>query len=319
MDFGINIPTRGALATRDAVLALTQLGEKLGFSYAAIPDHIIIPHSIDSPYPYNVERKMVGASDGDCMEQLMVMSYLAAATTRIRLLTSIMVVPHRNPVFAAKALATIDVLSQGRITVGCGAGWMEEEFVAIGGIPPFKERGKVTNEYLRIFKSLWTEDRPEFHGDYAQFANVSFLPKPVQKPHPPLWIGGESPAALRRVAALGDAWYPIGSNPQFPLDTVQRYQQGLGRLRQEAEQFGRDPSGIDLAYWANWYQEGQTLTTDSGERRLFSGEDEQVAQDIRELQSCGTQHLLFNFVRGTLEQSLTAMERFAATVLPLVK
>lgn len=317
MDFGFNIPPRGPLASRDNIIALSRLGEKLGFSYIAIPDHIIIPRTIASPYPYNVERKMVGASDGDCMEQLVLMSFLAAATQKIRLLTSVMVVPHRNPVFTAKALATIDVLSQGRVTVGCGAGWMDEEFRAIGGIPPFAERGKVTNEYLRIFKALWTEDNPEFSGDYAQFADVSFLPKPVQKPHPPLWIGGESPAALRRAAALGDAWYPIGSNPQFPLNTIERYQEALGRLRGEAEKIKRDPATIDLAYWANWYVEGQTLNVDTGQRQLFTGNDEQVAQDIRDLRACGVNHLLFNFVRSTLEESLTAVERFAATVLPL--
>ena len=139
----------------------------------------------------------------------------------------------------------------------------------------------------------------------------------MQKPHPPLWIGGESPAALRRAAALGDAWYPIGSNPQFPLNTIERYQEALGRLRGEAEKIKRDPATINLAYWANWYVEGQTLNVDTGQRQLFTGNDEQVAQDIRDLRACGVNHLLFNFVRSTLEESLTAVERFAATVLPL--
>ena len=148
MDFGFSIPTRGALATQQAVLALAQRGEQLGFTHLAIPDHIIIPHSIASPYPYNAARKMSGASDGDCLEQLAVLAYLAAATKQIRLLTSVMVAPHRPPVFTAKALATIDVLSNGRVDVGIGAGWMDEEFQAIGA-PPFAERGKVTDEYLR--------------------------------------------------------------------------------------------------------------------------------------------------------------------------
>jgi alkanesulfonate monooxygenase SsuD/methylene tetrahydromethanopterin reductase-like flavin-dependent oxidoreductase (luciferase family) len=111
-------------------------------------------------------------------------------------------------VFTAKALATIDVLSEGRVTAGCGAGWMDEEFKALG-VPPFAERGKVTDEYLRIFKTLWTEDDPRFEGSYVHFKDITFLPKPVQKPHPPLWIGGESPAARPR-RRPGDAWYPIG-------------------------------------------------------------------------------------------------------------
>lgn len=318
MDYGFSIPTRGALATPESLLALAKRGEALGFSHVAIPDHIVIPRQIDSLYPYNTARKMAGAADGDCLEQLVLMSYLAASTKTLRLLTSVMVVPHRNPVFTAKALATIDVLSGGRVTVGCGAGWMEEEFKAIG-VPPFAERGKVTDEYLQVFKALWTADDPRFEGSYASFRDLSFLPKPVQKPHPPLWIGGESPAALRRVVAYGDAWYPIGSNPQFPLDTVQRYSAALARLREEAGRAGRDPAGIALAYWAPWYMEGRSRTLEGGERQLFTGGDAEVAEDIGSLRSLGVRHLLFSFVRSTLEESLAAMERFAAKVLPLAQ
>lgn len=317
MDYGFSIPTRGPLATRESIVALARRGEELGFAYLAIPDHIVIPRQIASPYPYNPERTMVGAADGDCLEQLALMAYLAAATTRIRLLTSIMVVPHRSPMFTAKALATIDILSLGRVTVGCGAGWMDEEFKALG-VPPFAERGKVTDEYLHIFKTLWTEDDPRFSGRYAQFEDISFLPKPAQKPHPPLWIGGESPAALRRVVALGDAWYPIGSNPQFPLDTVERYSQALSRLREAATNAKREPDSIDLAYWAAWYREGRTSTLEDGQRQIFTGSDAEVAQDIRALRSLGVRHLLFNFVRTTLDESLAAMKLFATKVLPMV-
>ncbi len=316
MDYGFSIPTRGALATPESIVAITRRGEELGFAMVAIPDHIVIPRRIASPYPYNPQRKMPGAEEGDCLEQLMLMSYLAAATRKIRLLTSVMVVPHRNPVFTAKALATIDVLSQGRITVGCGAGWMDEEFQAIG-VPPFAERGKVTDEYLRIFKLLWTEADPRFNGSYAQFKDIVFEPKPVQKPHPPLWIGGESPAALRRVVALGDAWYPLGANPEFPLNTVERYTNAVAVLRTAALGAKRDPSSIALAYWAPWYREGRTNMLEDGRREAFTGTDEEVAQDIRAFRAVGVRHLLFNFVRSTLDGSLAAMERFAAKVLPL--
>jgi probable F420-dependent oxidoreductase len=318
MDYGFSIPTRGPLATPENLLALARRGEELGFSHIAIPDHIVIPRQIESPYPYNTARKMAGAAEGDCLEQLVLMSYLAASTTKIRLLTSVMVVPHRNPVFAAKALATIDVLSQGRVTVGCGAGWMEDEFKAIG-VPPFAERGKVTDEYLQVFKTLWTDDDPRFDGRYARFHDLSFLPKPVQKPHPPLWIGGESPAALRRVVAYGDAWYPIGSNPQFPLDTAKRYSEALARLRDEAGRAKRDPASIALAFWAPWYKEGRSHTLDDGQRQLFTGSDAEVAQDIGVFQSFGVCHLLFSFVRATLGESLAAMERFTLQVLPLAR
>jgi len=316
MDYGFSIPTRGTLATRESVLALARRGEELGFNYLAIPDHIVIPRKIGSPYPYNAERKMIGASDGDCLEQLVLMAYLAAATSRIRLLTSVMVVPHRPAVLTAKALATIDVLSQGRVTVGCGVGWMDEEFQAIGA-PPFTERGKVTDEYLRAFKTLWTQDDPQLQGRHVQFSDVVFLPKPVQQPHPPLWIGGESPAALRRAVALGDAWYPIGSNPQFPLDTTERYTNAIAALHDEARRAGRDPASIQLCYWASWYKEGRSHTLDNGERQLFTGSDAEVARDIAAFRALGVRHLLFNFARDTLNESLAAIERFATKVLPL--
>ncbi|MEO5863014.1 MAG: TIGR03619 family F420-dependent LLM class oxidoreductase [Burkholderiales bacterium] len=315
MDFGFGIPTRGVLATQQAVLALAQRGEQLGFGHLALPDHIIIPRSIASPYPYNAAGKMIGAADGDCFEQLAVLAYLAAATKKIRLLTSVMVVPHRSPVFTAKALATIDVLSNGRVDVGIGAGWMEEEFQAIGA-PPFTERGKVTDEYLRIFKELWTQDAPRFDGQYANFDNVTFLPKPLQKPHPPIWVGGESPAALRRTIALGNAWYPIGSNPQFLLNTIERFSAGVERLRADAAHANRDPQSIAITYWAPWYKETQAPIMDEGKRQLFTGSDADVAGDISAFREIGVSSLLFNFARANLAESLAAMERFVAEVLP---
>jgi len=317
MDFGFNLPTRGPLANRESMLGLAKRGEELGYAYLALADHIVIPRAIGSLYPYSASRKMAAVGEGDCLETLTAMAFLAAATSRVRLLSSVMVVPHRPAVFTAKALATLDVLSQGRVTVGVGAGWMEEEFRAIGALP-FAERGKVTDEYLRVFKTLWTEDNPRFQGKYVQFDNVSFMPKPAQKPHPPIWVGGESPAALRRTATLGDAWYPIGSNPEFPLNTAERFNQGVARLHEAARAAGRDPASITLAYWAPWYKEGQTLNLDSGERQVFTGSDEDVVRDIREFSALGVKHLLFTFARATLAESISAMERFSDQVLARV-
>lgn len=317
MDFGLSIPTRGAVATTETIDAFAKRGEALGFRYFAVADHLVIPQSITSPYPYTNDRKMTGAASGDCLDSLSVMAYLAAATSTARLLTSVMVIPHRQPVVAAKMLATIDVLSGGRVTVGCGAGWMAEEFAAIGA-PPFSERGKVTDEYLAIFKELWTKDAPAFEGKYARFSNISFLPKPVQKPYPPLWIGGESPTSIRRAARIGDGWYPVGSNPSHPLNTIARYRAAVASLRAQTEQNGRDGASIDLAYWANWYRENKTTTTDNGERHLMTGSNDAVVDDIGRLGEAGVQHCLFNFQRGTLAESLEAMERFAADVLPKV-
>ena len=216
---------------------MAKRGEKHGFAYLAIPDHIVVPTIISSRYPYSESGSFPGAASGDALELFTVMAYLAAVTTRIKLLSSIMVVPHRGAVHSAKILATIDQLSGGRLTVGVGAGWLEEEFEVIGA-PPFAERGKVTDEYLAAFKELWTEDQPRFDGKYVQFSDVSFLPKPLQSPHPPIWVGGESEPALRRVIRHGDAWYPVGSNPRYPLNTRERYVGAVKRLHQLARSAG---------------------------------------------------------------------------------
>jgi probable F420-dependent oxidoreductase len=193
-------------------------GEAIGYDYAAISDHIVEPIDIHARYPYSESGEFPAGSRGERHEQLTAIAYLAAKTSRLKFLTSVMVVPHRPAVLTAKILATIDVMSGGRLIVGVGAGWLEEEFVAIGA-PPFAERGTATDEYLMAFRELWTKDKPRFDGRFVKFSDILFAPKPVQKPCPALWIGGESEPAMRRAARIGDGWYPIGANPQHRLDT----------------------------------------------------------------------------------------------------
>ena len=218
MKFGFGLPTRGPMAAPQSLATLARTGEELGFAIISVSDHIIIPKAINSTYPYNESGTFAGSPSGECLEQLSLLSFLVGVTSSAKLLTSVMVLPHRPPVLTAKMLATIDVLSNGRLIVGCGVGWMREEFEAIGA-PSYDERGSVGDEYIRAFKELWTSDNPTFEGKYCRFANVAFAPKPVQKPHPPIWTGGESPAALRRAGRLANVWYPIGSNPRFPVGT----------------------------------------------------------------------------------------------------
>ena len=314
MEYGFNIPARGPLANIEGIQTLASRGEALGFSILAVPDHIVIPKAIASRYPYSQTGQFPGGDSGETLEQLTMMAYLAAVTRTARLLSSVMVVPHRSPVLTAKILSSIDVLSNGRLLVGCGAGWLEEEFDAINA-PPFAERGKVTDEYLRVFKALWTEDDPRFEGNYARFAGISFLPKPVQKPHPPLWIGGESGPALRRAARFGNVWYPIGANPRHPLNTLARLRASVDRLRQECEKIDRDPTSVGLVYWANWYREGQTVTLEDGQRHLFTGSETDILEDIAQLAELGADQLLFNFQRPTLAESVASMERFASEII----
>ena len=185
MEFGFGVPSRGPLASLENLVALAQKGEELEFDIISVSDHVVVPNSIDSTYPYNESGEFVSSVSGEYMEQLTTIAYLAGVTSSIKLLTSVMVLPHRSPVLTAKMLATIDVLSKGRLIVGCGVGWMKEEFEAIGA-PPFDERGAVGNEYLRVFKELWTSDSPSFDGDYCSFSDISFAPKPRAEAPPAL-------------------------------------------------------------------------------------------------------------------------------------
>lgn len=317
MKYGFSIPHRGPMSNRQDIIGLAQRGEALGFTYAAVSDHILVPRDIESRYPYSDTGEFPGSRTGESMEQIALMAFVAGVTEQIRILSSIMVIPHRHPLQVAKALATIDQLTDGRVTMGCGTGWMEEEFIAIGA-EPFAERGRVTDEYIRVMKQVWRNDDPSYDGDYVKFANVFFRPQPVQKPHPPVWIGGESMPALRRAVALGDAWYPIGANPQFPLDTLARYQARVARLHALAETADRDPVTIELNFSAPWHGVAGAERTDAGERRLFTGTAADIAADVEAMAEVGVGHLFCNFSAPTLAQYAGNLEHWMSEVAPLV-
>jgi probable F420-dependent oxidoreductase len=269
MKIGFNAPTAGPLAAPNVLTQICIAGEAMEFDYATFSDHVVILTNINARYPYSETGEFPSGSASDRYEQLTEIAFIAAKTSRLRLVTSVMVLPHRPPVLSAKILSTIDVLSGGRLTIGIGAGWLQEEFEAIGA-PPFAARGAVTNEYLHAFRTLWTKDDPRFEGEYVKFGGIVFAPKPTQKPHPPIWVGGESGPALRRTVQFGDAWYPIGTNPTHPLDSLARYRAGIDRLRTLAIEAGRDPMSIGLAYrCAKHGPELRARATD-GERHLVS-------------------------------------------------
>ena len=176
---------------------IARLADDLGFDAVTCPEHLVVPKAVAAG---------MGAFWPDAFT---VMAFVAGATQRIRVNSGVIVLPYHHPVALAKAVATLDLLSGGRVTVTFGAGMAEGEFHALG--VPFRQRGRVTDEYLDVLKILWTVDEPEFHGSYVDFRDVVFEPKPVQQPHPPVWIGGSSMAALRRAARAGDGWSPGGS------------------------------------------------------------------------------------------------------------
>ena len=317
MKYGFTLPGRGHLATPERLGIIARKGEEFGFDTLLTGDHILVPKNISSVYPYTEGGEFPGSGLGESMEQITLLSYIAGQTSKIRLVTSVLIVPHRNPLIAAKSLATLDLLSEGRLVVGVGVGWMREEFQALG-LPPFEERGAVTDEYIRAFKVLWTEDDPHFQGKYISFDDISFLPKPVQKPHPPIWVGGESRPALRRTAELADGWYPLGSNPTFPMGTPEQLKAGLERLAGYAERFGRDPSTIETIYRTHQFE---LLKQAAGPDRLpFVGDADQIAGDIRQYQDMGVTSMIWDFLRQTddLDSMLGLMEDFSTQVWPKV-
>ena len=317
MKYGFTLPGRGHLATPERLGIIARKGEEFGFDTLLTGDHILVPKNISSVYPYTEGGEFPGSASGESMEQITLLSYIAGQTSKIRLVTSVLIVPHRNPLIAAKSLATLDLLSGGRLVVGVGVGWMREEFQALG-LPPFEERGAVTDEYIRAFKVLWTEDDPHFQGKYISFDDISFLPKPVQKPHPPIWVGGESRPALRRTAELADGWYPLGSNPTFPMGTPEQLKAGLERLAGYAERFGRDPSTIETIYRTHQFE---LLKQAAGPDRLpFVGDADQIAGDIRQYQDMGVTSMIWDFLRQTddLDSMLGLMEDFSTQVWPKV-
>ena len=235
----------------------------------------------------------------------------------IGVVLAVLVVPHRPAVLAAKQLATIDVLSGGRLTVGIGAGWLKAEFDAVV-TTPFAERGAVTDEYVAAFKTLWTEKKPVIDGKYVHYDRLLLEPKPTQKPHPPIWVGGESGPSLRRAARLGDAWYPIGTNNAAPYDSLPRYKAGVARLKQLTAAAGRDPDAVALTYRVKRYGNDVPDHAGDGERRLFSGSDADIVGDIHALRDIGVTAIDFDFERPAEAAVTTEMATFRERVLAKV-
>ena len=318
MQFGVSAPHRGPLAQPATLRRIAEQAEAWGFGYLTVSDHIVIPKQVEPNYPYSDTGRFTWLEMGgtDCMEQFTVMAWLAAATTKIRILSSVIVVPHRNPLFMAKSLATMDLLSGGRIAVGVGAGWMREEFEALG-VPDFDARGRVTNEYIEAMKAVWTQDAPAYAGEFVSFGNIDTDPRPVQTPHPPIWIGGESLPALRRVVSHGDGWYPFGSNPKFRMDTIAAFETRRDRLYGLAEATGRDPATIALAYNCAFHNEAAQQRPD-GTRLSFTGTPEQRADDIKAFEAAGVSAMVLNLTANDETAMLDRMEAFSKEVMPLV-
>jgi len=234
MKFGLRYCNAGRYVYPANAVELVQAGEAAGFESAWTVDHVVVPEGYESAYPYSDDGKMAGGkNDMPIPDPLIWMAYVAAATSKINLATGILIIPQRNPVVAAKQIATLDLLSGGRTLLGIGVGWLEEEFNAIG--VPFGDRGQRTDDYIYAMQELWATDRSTYESDFIKFTDVHSQPKPVNRSIP-IIVGGHSKAAARRAGRLGDGFFPArGASPEL-IDLVRR----------TAEENGRDPDAIEI-------------------------------------------------------------------------
>jgi probable F420-dependent oxidoreductase len=308
MQFGLHLPASSAGVSAQDLIRFAQNAEALGFYCITVADHVIVPKNISIAYPYTIDGKYPGT--GYHLETLMTMGFLAGVTQRIRFVTSVMIAPYRNPVLTAKMLASLDVLSQGRVIVGLGVGWMKEEFEILQA-PNFAERGRVTDEYIHAFRELWTKDNPVFNGRYCNFSDIVFVPRPVQQPSIPIWIGGHSKQAIRRAARLGDGWHPIGGVPTIPLEP-EDMKRDLALLAEFAQAAGRDPKSIRVALKGSLFDRERKI---EGRRRRFMGSAEEIASDIRAYRDVGVDTMIFDVRRPSFTETLERMNWMAKEVI----
>jgi probable F420-dependent oxidoreductase len=315
MEFGVSLPGRGPLATPDSILKLATRADALRYDSLFVTDHVVLPASMArSVYPYSSSGHLPGGAAQDYLEPLAVLAWLARVTARIRIGTSVLVVPYRNPVVTAKTLATIDRLSNGRVILGAGVGWLREEFEALAA-PPFEARGAVTDEYLRLMRAAWTTDPVRFEGARYTLRDVHALPKPVQPRGIPIWIGGHTDAAVKRAATLGDAWHPIALRPPGLL-LPDEYATRVKQIHEWAQGAGRDPKAITLTVRVPMDVRARSAKAPAGDRPMFQGTADQVLEDIRAYQRLGVTHFVFDAAHADLRSVLQTMERFAHEVRP---
>ena len=293
MDIGCQLPMQGPLATRDALMTFAREAERHRMASLWVSDHVVIPHT-SAGYPGG---RFPHPPEKPYLEPVALLAAAAVCTTHARLGASVFVLGHRHPVLMAKMLTTIDALSNGRLICGVGVGWWKQELETLGA--PFHARGRQADEMLRVIKELWTADHPRFEGEFFRFRDIGFAPKPVQKPHPPIWVGGDSPGAFRRVVTLGDGWHASGK-------TAAEMRDGLARLRTVADAAKRPWESITLS-----------LRLGLSDELLQQG-TQAVVDRFGEYKRVGLAHLMVDFRRDDLGRMLELLDLVATKVRPAV-
>ncbi|MGD0672233.1 MAG: LLM class F420-dependent oxidoreductase [Candidatus Binatus sp.] len=268
----------------NSIAAVARKAEESGFESLWIPEHIILPVTYRSPYPYSLSGRMGAPPETPLHDPMLALAFVAGITTKIRLATGVFVVPIRNAFATAKAVASLDVLSGGRFIFGVGIGWLEEEFDAVG--LSFKDRALRTREYIALMKELWSKESPEYHGKTISIEGFKFMPKPSQKPHPPIVFGGNTEPSLKRAAKLGDGWYGIA-------DGIDEIAATIKRLREHERAAGRTAP--------------LELTVSKLREQLKPG-------DIQRFAAMGASRIIVAPGATTREQ-IASMEKFGAEVI----
>jgi probable F420-dependent oxidoreductase len=281
MRFGVALPNYGPLAGSESLARLARLAEDLGVDSIWVSDHLVAPVGVQSIYPYD---RRPDAKPGDMgviehfYEPVVTLAWLAGQTSRVRLGVSAYVVPYRNPVLTAKHVATLDALSRGRLILGVGTGWLREEFEALD--VPFAGRGQRTEEYLGVMKALWTGGEARFAGRHYQLPPVRTGPRPAQRPHPPLWIAGNSSVAIDRAARLGDGWHAIDLAPAELAPLVRE-------LRERLAAHGRAADAVTVSL-----RKGVLVGTTGG--RPLYGDRNAIQRDLEAYRTAGLDYLVAN-------------------------
>lgn len=288
MKIGVMVPLGGKTASANYVRTLATGLEERGVESVWLAEHnVLFDHDdYDSNYPYTDGGRFPGQSDGALFDPFTALSFIAGVTTELRLGTGILVVPQRNPVITAKQVSDVDVLSGGRVEFGVGVGWLREEFEALGA--SFPKRGARTDEYLEVMQSCWTEKVSRYEGQFYTMRPSRFNPKPVQKPYPSIHVGGESDAALRRVARFGQGWYSLNRKPED-------FAEAIARLTPMLAERGRTMDDI-------------TVTVCPGLRDIGIG-------DVERYRDAGVDRVVVEVVAKDEDRLLRALDRVAVDVV----
>ena len=307
--FGLDVGIYGATAEPETILRLARHAEEAGFDSVWLADHVVFPVSYASRYPYSAGGAFPAQLSEPLMEPIATMGVLVGATRRVRIGTAVLVMPYRNPLLLARMLVTLDRFSGGRIVLGAGVGWLEEEFKVLDSFD-FKKRGRVTDDYIEIFKAIAAGGEVGYQGETYAFEPVYSSPGSVQRPHPPILIGGIADAALRRVVRHGDGWLAVFAPPSALPER-------LDVLRRLAEEAGRPFRDLSLVYKL-FLQIGEAKRGPAGARETGTGSAAEIADDVRRLFDLGFQKIIVRCRGASAADVMDQVARFSDTVLPAV-